>query len=100
MANIKKIEGYDLVQAELKNTSDENLYLVFYANVDGKKISWCPDCVKGTLYTFFPVLINYSVYQIDAGHFSLILMKGGYRHFKTVVLNFTSLKAYEYLKNM
>jgi len=46
MANIKKIEGYDLVQAELKNTSDENLYLVFYANVDGKKISWCPDCVK------------------------------------------------------
>ena len=47
MADIKIIQGYEKLQTELKGKSDDNLYLVFYANVDGKKVSWCPDCVKG-----------------------------------------------------
>ena len=48
MADVKIIQGYEKLQSELQAKPD-TMYIVFYANAEGDKVSWCPDCVKGVI---------------------------------------------------
>ena len=54
MASRTNIEGYEEFCKSIDDFSKQNkqIYVLFSGSKDASGKSWCPDCVKGILYTF------------------------------------------------
>ena len=49
MANVVTLNGLEALKTALEEPASDSVqqYVIFYANAEGEKVSWCPDCVKG-----------------------------------------------------
>jgi len=50
MAQKLHVEGYDELQKALQDNQGNMIFVLFTGSVGAGGQSWCPDCVKGTVY--------------------------------------------------
>ena len=50
MAKKLHVEGYDELQKALQDNQGQIIFVLFSGSVGMDGQSWCPDCVKGSVY--------------------------------------------------